>query len=109
MKYIRTQPCNNCPYRKDAPRRHWSAEEFKDLLKNDKLEYGTTYGCHKKDGHVCVGWLIDQDNRNLPSIMLRLSLSKNNVTRKYMDRLHCKSPMFKSIKEMAKANYPEEF
>jgi len=109
MKYKRTQPCNNCSYRLDAPLKLWDVEEFKDLIRNDQIFLGTTYGCHKKDGHVCVGWLIDQDNRGIPSIMLRISLSKHNITRDYMDKLHCKSPMFKSIQEMAKANYPEEF
>jgi hypothetical protein len=109
MDYNRTQPCNNCPYRKDAPLKHWSVEEFKDLIRNDKLQLGTNYGCHKKDGHVCVGWLMDQDKRDFPSIILRVSLSKNKVTREYLDKLNCKSSLFKSIKEMAKANYPEEF
>ena len=107
MDYKRKQPCNNCPYRCDAPLQHWSKEEFSDLMKKDSDYMGAVYGCHKNDGHVCVGWLMDQDNRNLPSIMLRISLSKNQVNRTYLDDLNCKSKMFGSIKEMVKANYPE--
>lgn len=104
--YFKKSPCNNCPYRKDAPLQLWAKEEFEDLLNSEKEQFGKIYGCHKKDGHVCVGWLMDQDKRNLPSIMLRMSLSKNNVTRKYLDSLHCKSELFESIEEMAKENYP---
>lgn len=105
--YSRKQPCNNCPYRKDAPLKHWSIEEFKDLLANENTQFGTVYGCHKKDGHVCVGWLMNQDKNDFPSIMLRLSLSKNNVTREYLDALNSPSKTFQNVFSMCKANYPE--
>lgn len=105
--YCRTQPCNNCPYRKDAPLRHWSQDEFIDLVAKDNDYLGTTYGCHKNDGHVCVGWLMDQDTRGFPSIKLRISLGANSVTREYLDKLHCKSEIFKTIKEMVVANSPK--
>lgn len=107
MDYTRKQPCDNCPYRTDAPLKHWAKEEFINLMQKDKDYFGATFGCHKKDDHVCVGWLIDQDKRNLPSIQLRLSLSQNNVTIAYLDSLFCKVPLFKSIKDMVKANYPD--
>lgn len=109
MNYCRKQPCNNCPYRKDAPLGHWSIEEFKDLLEKESDYMGATYGCHKNDGHVCVGWLMNQDKRNFPSIALRLSLSRNKVTRKYLDSLTCKSEMFDTVEEMCEANFPELF
>lgn len=105
--YCRTQPCNNCPYRLDAPLQHWSIDEFKDLMASDNDYMGKVYGCHKNDGHVCVGWLMNQDKRRLPSIALRISLSTNKVTREYLDKLHCKSGLFESIEEMAVANFPE--
>jgi Family of unknown function (DUF6283) len=105
--YCRTQPCNNCPYRLDAPLQYWSIDEFIDLVKSDSDYMGKVYGCHKNDGHVCVGWLIDQDNRNFPSIALRISLSANKVTREFLDKLHCKTGLFKNIKEMANANFEE--
>lgn len=106
MDFKRKSPCNDCPYRCDAPLSHWSKEEFDDLQREDTLQFGSTYGCHKNDGHVCVGWLMDQDKRNLPSISLRLVLSQSNVTRNYLDNLTCKSKMYTSIKEMVDANYP---
>lgn len=70
---------------------------------------GTVYGCHKKDGHICRGFLIDQDRRNLPSIQLRMSLSKYKVTREYLDNLSTKNELYDSIQEMASANFPDKF
>lgn len=107
ISYSKISPCNNCPYRKDAPLRHWSIEEFKDLLKSEEDYLGKVYGCHKKDGHTCVGWLMNQDQRNFPSIALRISLSQNKVSRQYLDKLKCKSPMFETVEEMCYTNYPE--
>lgn len=107
MKYCKTKPCNNCPYRKDAPLRHWDVKEFTNLLEKDSDIMGALFGCHKKDGNVCVGWLMNQDKRNLPSIALRISLSKNNITVEYLDSLKSDSEMYGSVKEMILANYPE--
>lgn len=100
-------PCKNCPYRKDAPLQLWDKKEFKDLLENEKKEMGVTYVCHKNNGSICVGWLMMQEKNYLPSIMLRISLSKHNVTRKYLESLHCKTEMFETTEDMVRANFPE--
>lgn len=100
-------PCNSCPYKISTPLRHWNIEEFKDLLAKELDYFGTVYRCHKKDGCVCIGWLMDQDKRNFPSIALRISLSKNNIDRKYLDSLKSKSPMYDTVEEMCYSNYPE--
>lgn len=108
MQYSKKTPCKNCPYRKDAPLQLWDKEEFTDLLHNDSTQFGAKYGCHKQETkHVCVGWLMNQDKRNLPSILLRLDLLQNEVTREYIDSLYCKSEMYDTIEEMALANYPQ--
>ena len=107
MIFKGTTPCKNCPYRKDAPLALWDIEEFKDLIATENTMMGGLYGCHKKDDTVCNGWLINQDNNRLPSIRLRMALSKAGITREYMDKLHCKSPMFETVQEMAEANFPE--
>lgn len=107
MTYCKISPCNNCPYRKDAPLQHWSIDEFKDLLKSDKDYIGKVYGCHKNDNTACAGFIINQDKRGVPSIATRISFSKNNITIAFLDTLTCKSKMFDSIEEMATANYPE--
>jgi hypothetical protein len=107
MEFTKKTPCKNCPYRKDAPLALWSIKEFIDLLKNERSQFGAVYGCHKKDGCVCVGWLMNQDENRMPSIALRFMLSKQGITRKYLDALKCKSERFKTIEEMIVANYPK--
>lgn len=106
-----TQPCSNCPYRTDAPLRHWDKEEFRTLLEGEtdhnSQQLGVTYFCHKNNGSICVGWLIKQDENRLPSIMLRIALSKHNVTREYLDSLHSPAPLYKDVKTMIKANFPQ--
>jgi hypothetical protein len=104
--YYKKSPCNNCPYRTDAPLKLWHKSEYEKLLASENSQCGSIYLCHKKDGHVCVGWLMKQDEQNFPSIMLRISLSKNNVTREYLDSLNCNAPLYKDVRAMIKANFP---
>jgi len=101
-----TTPCNNCPYRTDAPLQLWHKSEYEKLLNSETDQFGSIYNCHKNNGSVCVGWLIKQDENRLPSISLRIALSKHDITRDYMDKLHSPAPLYKSVREMIKANYP---
>ena len=106
MRFSRKSPCKDCPYRKDAPLQKWDIEEFRNLLRQESDPVcGRVFGCHKKDDHACVGWLMDQDKRFLPSIALRMTLLKNKVTRLYLDALKCKSELYDSVEEMCIANY----
>lgn len=105
--YHCTQPCGNCPYRTDAPLQLWHKSEYEKLLHYEKDQLGTIYNCHKNNGSICVGWLMKQDENRFPSIMLRISLSKNNITREYLDKLHSPVPLYKNVTEMVKANFPE--
>lgn len=107
MDFTKKSPCNNCPYRLDAPLKLWHKSEYEKLKATELSYLGSVYGCHKKDGHTCVGWLMKQDEANFPSIALRISLSQNNVTRKYLDALHCKTGLYENVDEMINANYPE--
>lgn len=103
---ITTKPCNNCPYRKDAPLKLWSIEEFIDLMKKDNEPFSPVYGCHKNNGCICAGWLTDQDRRRFPNIMLRLLLSRQGTTRKILDKLEDNYKiMYSSIRQMAIKNY----
>lgn len=104
---IITKPCNNCPYRKDAPVSHWHREEFQKVLDADKSEFGTVFECHKKNGCVCAGWLTDQDRRRFPSIALRLLLSRTGVGRNILDKLDNNTNLYESIEEMIEANFPD--
>lgn len=100
-------PCNNCPYRKDAPREHWSIEEFRGVLEGEAEPMGKVYKCHKNNGQICVGFLMNQDKRGLPSISLRMALLSHGVEREYLDSLHSPSGMFESVEAMCEANFPE--
>lgn len=104
--YHCTQPCGNCPYRTDSKKKLWHPDEFKKVLDSENDYMGNTFLCHKQNGSICVGWLMDQDKRNLPSIMLRISLSKHNVTREYLDRLKSPAKLYKNAIAMIKANFP---
>ena len=102
-----TQPCSNCPYRTDSPLKLWHISEYEKLLAKENEYLGSVYNCHKNNGSICIGWLMKQDENRFPSIMLRILLSKHNITRKYLDSLHSPAKLYKNVKAMIKANYPK--
>lgn len=102
-----SSPCKDCPYRKDAPLKLWQKFEFVKLMKDDKEQFARIYYCHKNNGNVCVGYLMNQDKRRLPNLNLRMILSKYNITTKQLDALKCKVPMYDTIEEMCEKNYQE--
>ncbi|GAB3761506.1 hypothetical protein GCM10028817_38970 [Spirosoma pomorum] len=67
---------------------------------------GKVYGCHKNDGSVCRGFLINQRERDIPSISTRLAIITNDIKPGYMESLTCSVPMYASIEDMINANYP---
>jgi hypothetical protein len=105
------RPCENCPYRKDAKVLYWDKAEFEGVLEAEHRQLGAIFACHKTGKlepsarGMCAGWLLDQKKRNVPSIMLRLKLNRddaaleayNNVT----DGGH---PMYLSVEAMCRAN-----
>lgn len=103
LEFKSNTPCNDCPYRKDAPRAKWHYAEFKKLLENDDQQFGPVYGCHKKNDSVCVGWLMDQKSRNFPCLNLRILLMKRKTTARWLETLTSPSAMYRSVKEMVKA------
>lgn len=105
------RPCENCPYRKDAPRRLWHRSEFEDLLASETSEFGGLYACHKFKGvpeqkrGLCAGWLLDQKKRNLPSIRLRLQLLQDPQVAKAYERVNDGGhEVFPSSEAMCRAN-----
>jgi len=100
-------PCGNCPYRKDAPNAYWSIEEFQKVLDAEQSELGSVFLCHKQNGSICVGFLMNQHERDLPSIALRIALIKEKPTREYLESLFCNSERFETIEEMCETNFPE--
>jgi hypothetical protein len=108
-KFEYKSPCGNCPYRRDSPLRHWHIEEFQKVWDAEESDLGAMFMCHKKNGSVCIGFLMNQDAQNFPSIMLRLSLAREKVSREYLDSLSSPAELFETAQEMCEANYPEEF
>lgn len=108
------EPCACCPYRKDAPLRHWDKAEFVDLLAADADPMGgAVYGCHNhaklppEERGPCVGWLIDQRERGVPSIKLRLKLTfggKEAAEQFNEARAPEGVELYPSIKAMCRAN-----
>lgn len=109
LRFDKREPCPSCPYRIDAPLELWSPEEFEDLLANDRSQMGTLYGCHefnkrRDEAQVCVGWLINQRERNIPSIMLRLKLMSSQEARDCCEQASSPVPLYESIEEMCEEN-----
>ena len=112
MKYDRTEPCESCPYRRDAPRRLWHVSEFLNLLRQeaDPL-YGSTFGCHegrklpREDQRMCIGWLMHQKKNGTPSIQLRLQLMKDDALVDLYERIDAKyRGLFRTLGSMCRAN-----
>lgn len=111
MRWETREPCESCPYRRDAKLEHWDPIEFETLLANNANEmYGPVYGCHgsKKLAEgptVCGGWLLDQKRRGLPAIQLRLTLMKNPEAVTALEEVNDGGhELYDSIQEMCEDN-----
>lgn len=79
------RPCNNCPWRLDAPRGHWDTQHFIDIWKNCQDDGLNIMLCHKanalpaeeRPSMPCQGWIrvIGFD-----AIGVRLLVMRNQVT-----------------------------
>ena len=109
LHWDKREPCKSCPYRRDAPLNLWSNEEFEDLLASERTQMGTTYGCHeygkrREQAQVCVGWLLNQRENNVPSMMLRLALMTNNAALACYNEASSPVEMYESVEEMCAEN-----
>ena len=110
-KYDAKTPCKSCPYRKDAPLAFWNEAEFLNLERTEADQMGAVFGCHqdgkkpKDEVGVCVGWLLNQKKRGLPSMRLRLALIKDRQLTEQANLVHSKGiRMFRTVSAMVKAN-----
>lgn len=107
-----TSPCAKCPYRKDAPLRLWHPDHFRTLLANDADPLGgAVYGCHndrkreQSERRPCVGWLLDQKKRRVPSIRLRMVVMTSDAAMVCMESIHAAGlKLYGTIKSMCRAN-----
>lgn len=111
MNFDRRSPCTSCPYRKDAPLHLWDLAEFESLLANDRNEMtGAVYQCHEgrkqpdEERRPCMGWMLDQKRRNVPSIQLRMLLMRNAEACAAFNEAHAGAKLFASIAAMCRAN-----
>lgn len=78
------RPCNNCPWRVDAPRGHWHPDHFVDIWRNCQDDGLHVMACHKSTALpagapmlVCQGWarVLGTD-----AIGVRLALVRGTLT-----------------------------
>ncbi len=112
MKYDNRQPCKTCPYRKDVAPGTWHPDEFLNLMRHDANEMsGAQFGCHQyrtmppSEHRPCIGWMLDQQQRDVPSIQLRMTLMRNKEALAcFMEMTDGGRPLYSSIQEMVRAN-----
>ena len=113
MNHEAREPCKTCPYRKDVARRVWHRSEFENLLHADADPFrGDTFLCHldvkkaPEQQGFCVGWLLDQRERNIPSIRLRVVLLRSKEASEQMAQVHAPEgvELYDSIEQMCRAN-----
>ena len=75
-------PCNDCPWRKDAPKEHWHPEHFEDIARTCRGDGMATMLCHKSAAEgcttnmVCAGWVASQGPE---SIGVRILIMEGKV------------------------------
>jgi hypothetical protein len=68
------------------------------------------FGCHKfralpeDERRVCIGWLLNQRERDLPSNMFRMKLAQSAEARSCLEEASSDTEMFESIEAMSRAN-----
>lgn len=114
MKWDTKEPCESCPYRKDARLEFWHPDHFKKLLEDDRVEHGlgSMYACHstgkRPEPSICAGWLLNQKRRETPNNILRLNIIKNNEAFRCFEQVTDGGhELYESIEEMVEANFPE--
>lgn len=104
------KPCGTCPYRRSTPLGVWDKAEYDNLKRQDAQQFGSTFGCHLKDGSVCRGWAADQIRRGVPSISLRMQIiTDKELAAVFRDIDENDPDLYSSIDEMCEANEGRAF
>jgi len=112
---MRREPCQNCPFRREATLAHWHPTEYVKLERMERSEgvFGesTLFNCHKdrrkpaSDQQICVGWLQDQRRKGVPSLALRLKLiSDEEASGQFKGMSDDVSGNYGSVRELLDAN-----
>lgn len=104
------KPCDNCPWRVDAPRKHWAPDHFTAIWDNCQDDGMHVMLCHKAnnlpggakhpDAPPCQGWLRVI---GFNAIGIRLLVMCGRAT---LEEVEDRSPpeLFESFEAMLKAN-----
>lgn len=102
------RPCNNCPWRVDAPREHWDPQHFLDIYRDCQDDGLKLMLCHKamalpepeRGSLPCQGWARVMGTR---AIGVRIALMQGKLLpEEVADR---KGPrLFRSFLAMLRAN-----
>lgn len=104
------RPCDNCPWRVDAPRNYWHPDHFTAIWQNCQDDGPHLMMCHKTNNQtpeqkatnelICQGWVRVMGDR---AIGVRFALLTGKVTADEL--LDVKGPkLFTGFKAMMKAN-----
>lgn len=114
MKAERRKPCPNCPFRKDAKLAYWHPTMYLMLQRIEKTEHDLegmrTFGCHKdrhgprEDIEPCVGWLLNQRERGVPNLALRILLATNDEALKQFEECEADGEVYETVTELVEAN-----
>ncbi|MFI6928551.1 DUF6283 family protein [Nonomuraea spiralis] len=108
-------PCGPCPFRRDAPRGAFTAEQYEAMRVTCRSGDGHApasaplFGCHpgepgSDDDLACAGWLA-VEGRN--SIKVGLAIAFDRLPDTVLDPGPNWPPLYSSFEEMVAANHPD--
>ena len=111
MKYNLKRPCENCPFKREAPRGVWTADHYTMLQglceKHTSPSNMGTFACHdtRPEGtHACAGWVLWQQEHCFPSLGIRLAMSLGHCTARDIEALDHEVEIFTDVDELAEVN-----
>ncbi len=107
-----TVPCSSCPYRTDTRLAHWHREEFERVQASEVAIIGSVFACHKhldlpdKERGTCAGFMLDQKERGIPNLGVRMALSRDPELAKALEKVRApKGVRMYSADRMCEANF----
>lgn len=103
-------PCNDCPWRKDAPPGHWHPDHFRDIYRTCQDDGVGLMLCHKaaalppgpkRDGLFCRGWVLVMGGA---AIGVRLALLRGIVSTGDLDPAPNGPDLYETFDAMMRAN-----
>ena len=102
------KPCDNCPWRRDAPRNYWDPQHFIDIWNRCQGDGMNMMLCHKssalpeekRGSLICQGWIRVM---GFESIGVRIASMKGYITVEETEDLEGHD-LFKTFAEMLRAN-----